>query len=680
MREYHPLTLTLSESQDGRIVAVGEFGRVDVPTANGRIYPRRILEREIKRLERAMMHRQLFGELDHPDDGRTMLGRVSHIITKMTIESDGRVMGHLEVLKTRNGRELQALVDSGVKLGVSSRGLGSVQKNQQGYHVVQEDFKLLTYDVVADPAMSSALPDFSYHGEGTHFAESEVEVEVDVEVNVNTDGKGKGEEEGEGEEGADVKDSEETQGDDKSSGDSSSSEPNATVAPPASHIVPLKPVMPEPVKTEGVIPHSLAALAALYPDIHASLVAEAERNVTIKLNRVYEEKLRVAVENEQAKVAENLERVLYTATQEERERVMEELEAEGDMRLVYKSLLRQIAPLAEGMTPSDLSEAERAGWKEQLEAANADIFKLEERKAALKEDLRKVSVAYILASNVHRVRKEHTDHFLSMVGPYKNYDTLDEYRKRVEVVMNEFASNGRLYDEPSVYEGFIEDLKGKLSDCNERLNAASIKIKRLNGAHAELQEAKNLLRALRQELEESKQREDAARDLIRESRDQIKMLKAQLTEAEQQAIGYQKAKAVVMESRNELARLNETVEDLHLDLARYKAVIGSANPNALLEHLKMAKSEREIGPLIESYNKTYRKPVAGPTKKDSNSTLLSESTQQRIRDVASGKTQEKVEERKENLHGNLRESANNGGSPLLPGFTLDRYNQMFAHK
>lgn len=159
------LSIVESESQDGRLVAEGEFGFCGKPTSNGRVYPRSLMEREIRRLLPKMESRGLYGELDHPEDGSTKLQRVSHLITNLRIESDGRVIGKLEVLDTPNGQILRKLIESGARTGVSSRGVGSVKKNQSGDFEVQEDFKLLTYDGVADPAWGDALPEYRFEGQ-----------------------------------------------------------------------------------------------------------------------------------------------------------------------------------------------------------------------------------------------------------------------------------------------------------------------------------------------------------------------------------------------------------------------------------------------------------------------------------------------------------------------------------
>jgi len=170
---FGPVQLSIVESTDGRLVARGEFGFCGRPTANGRVYPRKLIEREIGRLRPKMENSAMYGELDHPESGKTSLKRVSHLISNLTIESNGRVVGEMSVLDhpdIPNGRLLKGLVECGVKLGVSSRGIGSVKKQKDGNYLVQEDFRLLTYDVVADPAWSDAVPAFTreeneYHHE-----------------------------------------------------------------------------------------------------------------------------------------------------------------------------------------------------------------------------------------------------------------------------------------------------------------------------------------------------------------------------------------------------------------------------------------------------------------------------------------------------------------------------------
>lgn len=154
--------LVLEEDSDsGRLIAKGKFGSVDIATANKRIYPKHIIEREIKRILRDAQERRLYGELDHPGDGKTKLSRASHLITDLQLQDDGTIIGKAEILNTRNGKELQAINEQGGKIGVSSRGYGSVKPNNEGYDIVQDDYTLMTYDFVADPAASGSYPEFA---------------------------------------------------------------------------------------------------------------------------------------------------------------------------------------------------------------------------------------------------------------------------------------------------------------------------------------------------------------------------------------------------------------------------------------------------------------------------------------------------------------------------------------
>ena len=162
-----PVTLQIVESRnkDGttKTVVRGEFARAGVATENKRLYPTKIWEKEMRRLEGKMLDRNMFGEIDHPSEGRTSLQRVSHIVTGMKLEN-GILIGEAEILPTEKGKILEALLKSGCKVGVSSRGFGSVKANDDGVDEVQEDYKLVTFDFVADPADASAYPEVFFEG------------------------------------------------------------------------------------------------------------------------------------------------------------------------------------------------------------------------------------------------------------------------------------------------------------------------------------------------------------------------------------------------------------------------------------------------------------------------------------------------------------------------------------
>ncbi len=153
-------------SSSGKVMMRGEFARCGVATENKRVYPQRLWEREINRLRRPMTEHTLYGELDHPADGRTQLSRASHKITNLEIK-DGLVFGEAEIMDTARGKDLKAILQSGGKVGISSRGYGSTRANEKGEEVVQEDYRLVTFDFVADPADQSAFPEVFYeHKEG----------------------------------------------------------------------------------------------------------------------------------------------------------------------------------------------------------------------------------------------------------------------------------------------------------------------------------------------------------------------------------------------------------------------------------------------------------------------------------------------------------------------------------
>ena len=174
-----PFTLHLEEDakRPGKFVARGEFARTDKATANKRLYKEDLWRREIRKLSEGMGERRVFGELDHPSDGRTKLQRVSHLMTNLTIEGN-QVVGEAEIMDTPNGRILKAILEAGGKVGVSSRGFGSTKTLPDGTEEVQEDFVLHTFDFVADPATRTAYPAI-FHEERQHIEEAEVELTLD---------------------------------------------------------------------------------------------------------------------------------------------------------------------------------------------------------------------------------------------------------------------------------------------------------------------------------------------------------------------------------------------------------------------------------------------------------------------------------------------------------------------
>jgi len=147
----------LEESKaTGTMKIAGVFQRADSPNHNKRIYEKKLLMREMKRLDEAIHERRLMGELDHPTHDAVKLGNVSHLVTKLRMNGNDMI-GEAEILNTPCGQVAQALIKGGVKLGISSRGMGSLTEKGE-YSLVNDDFKLVTFDLVADPSTKGAFP------------------------------------------------------------------------------------------------------------------------------------------------------------------------------------------------------------------------------------------------------------------------------------------------------------------------------------------------------------------------------------------------------------------------------------------------------------------------------------------------------------------------------------------
>jgi len=139
---------------EGAVYLVGVCQRANTKNGNGRIYRKEVLQREVENYQKAVHERRSLGELDHPDDSVINLKNASHLITKMWWDGDS-VLGKIEVLDTPSGKVLKELIKAGVKLGISSRGLGSV-KQEDGNTIVEDDFQLICFDMVSEPSTPGA--------------------------------------------------------------------------------------------------------------------------------------------------------------------------------------------------------------------------------------------------------------------------------------------------------------------------------------------------------------------------------------------------------------------------------------------------------------------------------------------------------------------------------------------
>ena len=176
LREYYELCEGgvcqdfLSEAEkrmvkSGYVFLTGIMQKANVKNGNGRVYSKGILEREVENYKKLVKERRALGELDHPDDQVINLKNASHLVVDVWWDGDD-VMGKVQVLGTPSGKVLKELVNAGVKLGISSRGLGSV-KESNGETIVEDDFQLICFDFVSEPSTPSAF--MVSEGKNTNF-------------------------------------------------------------------------------------------------------------------------------------------------------------------------------------------------------------------------------------------------------------------------------------------------------------------------------------------------------------------------------------------------------------------------------------------------------------------------------------------------------------------------------
>jgi len=145
-----PISLTESIAPSGNPLVEGILATAEVKNGNGRYYSKELWEREIDKYKEVVKENRATGELDHPESSIINLKNVSHIIRDMWWDGDN-VIGKIEVLPTSAGNILKALIENNVQVGVSSRGMGSLQE-RDGVLEVQDDFELLCWDFVSTPS------------------------------------------------------------------------------------------------------------------------------------------------------------------------------------------------------------------------------------------------------------------------------------------------------------------------------------------------------------------------------------------------------------------------------------------------------------------------------------------------------------------------------------------------
>ena len=181
---FTPSAVEMEEGKNGHKYRVvrGKFQQADQENANGRTYSRKLWEKQLSKeaIQDKIKTRSMFGELDHPKDGKTMLSRVSHYIRVLDPpDANGGLNGEAVVLRTSKGQDLEALFEAGCRVGASSRGIGKLESD--GKTVNEDSFELRTIDFVAEPSTSGAYvkpvtedKEIIVLGEGTRTMPSDV--------------------------------------------------------------------------------------------------------------------------------------------------------------------------------------------------------------------------------------------------------------------------------------------------------------------------------------------------------------------------------------------------------------------------------------------------------------------------------------------------------------------------
>ena len=166
LREYYELCeggvcqdfLTEAEkrmvNEEGAVFLTGIIQAAGQRNGNGRVYPESVLRREVENYKKIINENRALGELDHPEDSVVNLRNVSHMVTECWWD-ENRLMGKIRALDTPAGNILKSLAQSGVSLGISSRGMGSVHESN-GDTIVEDDFQLICFDIVSEPSTTDA--------------------------------------------------------------------------------------------------------------------------------------------------------------------------------------------------------------------------------------------------------------------------------------------------------------------------------------------------------------------------------------------------------------------------------------------------------------------------------------------------------------------------------------------
>ena len=153
--EYNSDLVREAKDAGGKLLLTGPLQKANTLNQNGRVYPLDVLQREVKNYQKFIEEGRALGELDHPDSSVVSLANVAHCVREAYMDGD-TVFGTIEVLDTPKGKILKSLIESGIKIGISSRGVGTTRRKGD-HQQVQDDFQLICWDIVSEPSTPGAF-------------------------------------------------------------------------------------------------------------------------------------------------------------------------------------------------------------------------------------------------------------------------------------------------------------------------------------------------------------------------------------------------------------------------------------------------------------------------------------------------------------------------------------------
>lgn len=590
-------TAILSESNDGSLVGRGVFGHCDKPTQNGRIYAKRLIEREIKKFKKNnIFERKMFrGELEHPDDAYTDLKRVSHYIPNLTVEDNGLVLGELRVLEnTRNGMQLKGILDAGCIVGVSSRGLGSTESVGSGNVKVGDDYDLIAYDVVDDPSVENALPEFQMESKRSDIIDQVKRYAYQREDNVWS-------------------------GFVPENNNSDIIESNQNEV--AMDLKKMKDEYPEKYKE---MKHEVykemkdeydeydeyddngKKMKDEYPEKYKEMKYEVYKEMKGEYPEKDMEYKEMKGEYPDDKYKEELANEFEKALEQTKSKAKKDYDEEDPDKELADTVKESLMPLLkESMDVDALLERD----VQELRAENKNLRDRLDEKTSLAERKQQEKMIYEIkaktATHLSNVLEGYRDNFLGLVGDPRDYSSIDKFEEKLESVVEDFEQRDVYIEDIQEVVNENIDFRSELKRKDLLLHKANESLKEKEQMSGDLNDAKDVVSSLKERVKTYQNKVEEKNSLIEEAVEEIETLESKTRslrsrvsrlqeEKDEKEDELKKYKMKAKEKEKELDDVEDEKEQMEVEVARYKEVVGSSTPNKDLNVTKGARSKREV--------------------------------------------------------------------------------------